>query len=208
MRGRDDVFDCYCGFVQVFAAKPQLDDNFSEEDFLSSACSSNQGSFCSIDTNSADTMSQSSVGSGGGGGGGKRRYRKRSSSDTTKFREKLQSLSRSVELQENLVTESPRERELEDEVGEDETEERGEGGSGRVNGQDFMDYPSDTEPTANNSNDNNNGGSPSDYTVAVAKEPIAITRTAVDQSDDGKKKVLNFSEKVRESSVYSAGFDL
>lgn len=46
-------------------------------------------------------------------------HRRRSStSDATKFRERLQMLSRSVETQEHLVTESPREGELEEE-GED-----------------------------------------------------------------------------------------
>ena len=198
-------FSHCCGdIVQVFAAKPQLDDDFSEEDFLSSACSSHQGSVCSIDaySPSADSISQ---GSGGGG----RSYRRRSSSctsETTKFREKLQSLSKSAELQEHLVTESPRERELEEEGMKEEvdkaTEERE-----RLNVQDYTDYPSDSEQTNNNSNASNN----KERSQAAGRKEIA----SLDRSS-GKRTTLNVSEKVAErsssavtpTSIYSAGYDL
>lgn len=95
--------------MQIFAAGPQLDEEFSEDDFLSSACSSRRESFSSMDT-ATDSIST------GSGSSGLRMHRRCSStSDAAKFREKLQSLSQSVELNENqiLVAESPREEEYE-----------------------------------------------------------------------------------------------
>lgn len=132
--------------------------------------------------------------------------RRSSTSDTTKFREKLQSLSKSVERQENLVTESPREGQEEEMDREAENRETG------VNGQDVADYPSnrcDPEPTGGNSA-NNNGRS-----VQANKDVATATSSASDRSN-GQGKMLNLSEKVRDStssggtatSVYSVGFDL
>lgn len=196
--------------MQIFAAKPQLDDDFSEDDFLSSACSSRRESFCSLDTLDSST----SQGCGSGGGSGGRMHRRRSStSDAAKFREKLHSLSKSVERQENLVAESPREGQEE----ELEEEERGEteGGAERVNGHDFTDYhPSELEHTDTNSNTNNDNGSL--QSAAAAKEDTAAEKPPSPDSAKEQRKMLNFSEKAHDStcsditssSVYSVGFDL
>ena len=92
--------------MQVFAARPQLDEEFSEDDFLSSTCSSRRESFSSQDTtDNTSVTSNSSY---------KLHRRGSSTSDAAKFREKLHSLSQSVEMHEHLVVESPREKEYEE----------------------------------------------------------------------------------------------
>ena len=101
--------------TQLFAAKPQLDEDFSEDDLISSNSSSRRTSYSSLDAMPLQTslnfgtlagierdldspvpLSQS------------RAYRRRSStSEATRFREKLHSLSQSAEKHEHMMVESP-----------------------------------------------------------------------------------------------------
>ncbi len=100
--------------TQLFAAKPQLDEEFSEDDFISSNSSSRRTSFSSLNANSSQTsltLNEDSdrplnplIHS--------KAFRRRSStSDTSRFREKMQSLSRSAEIHERMMIESPKETE-------------------------------------------------------------------------------------------------
>ena len=98
--------------TQLFAAKPQLDEEFSEDDFISSNSSSRRTSFSSLEANS----SQTSLTIAGPGDHERpvnpmsKAFRRRSStSDSSRFREKLQSLSRSAEMHEHMMVESPHE---------------------------------------------------------------------------------------------------
>lgn len=95
--------------AQLFAAKPQLDEDFSEEDLLSSTNSSRRTSFSSSEAlpllnptavvGSEKDLDRSPHPRG---------FRRSSStSDAARFREKLHSLSQSAEKHEHMMVESP-----------------------------------------------------------------------------------------------------
>ena len=98
--------------TQLFAAKPSLEEDFSEDDLLSSACSSRRGSITSTDVVQTSVplfaVNEHS-----------RVFRRRSStSDALRFKEKLQSLSQSADMHENMMAESPMEQDLDSDAGE------------------------------------------------------------------------------------------
>lgn len=102
--------------TQLFAAKPQLDEDFSEDDLISSNSSSRRTSFSSLEA----VPIQTSLNYGSIAGNERdqerspvplsqsRAFRRNSStSDAARFREKLHSLSRSAEMHEQMMIESP-----------------------------------------------------------------------------------------------------
>ena len=99
--------------VQLFAAKPPLDEDFSEDDLLSSACSSRRGSITSMDYLQTSLTSLPVPVDRGEREATSKAFRRRSStSDALRFREKLQELSRSTDMHDDMMGESPRELEL------------------------------------------------------------------------------------------------
>lgn len=99
--------------MQLFAAKPPLDEDFSEDDLLSSACSSRRGSTSSMDYLQTSLTSLPIPADRGEREATSKAFRRRSStSDALRFREKLQELSRSADMHDDMMGESPREHEL------------------------------------------------------------------------------------------------
>jgi hypothetical protein len=101
--------------MQLFAAKPPLDEDFSEDDLVSSACSSRRGSITSMDylQTSINSLPVHTSDRGGEREATSKAFRRRSStSDALRFREKLQELSRSADMHDDMMGESPREVEL------------------------------------------------------------------------------------------------
>lgn len=135
--------------MQLFAAKPPLDEDFSEDDLLSSACSSRRGSTTSMDylQTSITSLPVPSSDRGEREATSKAFRRRSSTSDALRFREKLQELSRSADMHDDMMGESPRELELAEQQ-QDPTS---------PTGQDEMNENMTVTTTgASNSNSNNN----------------------------------------------------
>ena len=133
--------------MQLFAAKPPLDEDFSEDDLVSSACSSRRGSITSMDylQTSITSLPLPSSDRGGEREATSKAFRRRSStSDALRFREKLQELSRSADMHDDMMGESPRELELAEQQ-QDQTSPTGQDENMAV-----------TVTGAANSNSNNN----------------------------------------------------
>ncbi len=132
-------------------------------------------------------------------------HRRRSStSDATKFREKLQQLSQSVEMQEHLVTESPGEGEV----------EGGEGEGGVSSGHHSSGSMGRIKSAWGKSSGNGGGGASSSYKTdssggkeeAGGKEGTSrkgvLNLTVTNQGDKGKR------DSTTATSVLNVGFDL
>ena len=198
--------------MQIIAAKPQLDEDFSEDDFLSSACSSRRESFSSLDN----------ISTGSGSSSHRMQHRRRSStSDASKFREKLHMLGHSVEMQEHLVTESPREGEQEEEEEEEEgegeeEEEEGEGSPGNREEEEGEEEEEDEEvlmiklvagngsakqnKSNCNSNNNRDGTQQHDGTHTGGRQAVLNLAVANARKSTGSDLVA--------ASVVNVGFDL
>ena len=135
--------------MQLFAAKPPLDEDFSEDDLLSSACSSRRGSITSMDylQTSITSLPVPSSDRGEREATSKAFRRRSSTSDALRFREKLQELSRSADMHDDMMGESPRELEL----AEQQQDPTSPTGQDEVNENMTV-----TTTGANNSNSNNN----------------------------------------------------
>ena len=131
----------------------------------------------------------------------KKHRRRSSTSDATKFREKLHSLSKSMERHENLVAESPNEREFEEERGDDQIDgEREEMGKEKET----------PVKERTNTTGRSSGGSGCDTTELAANGGSEGSREG-SQGNELHRKMLNYPGKSREStasSVYNVGFDL
>ena len=134
--------------MQLFAAKPPLDEDFSEDDLLSSACSSRRGSTTSMDylQTSITSLPVPSSDRGEREATSKAFRRRSSTSDALRFREKLQELSRSADMHDDMMGESPRELELAEQQ-QDPTS---------PTGQDEVNENMTVTTGASNSNSNNN----------------------------------------------------
>lgn len=160
----------------------------------------------------------------GSSSGHRMQHRRRSStSDTSKFREKLQLLSHSVEMQEHLVTESPREKEQEEGSGSSEEEEEVEEEElCDISGMKIKPAPRDHQGTTvsgnreDNSNTNNNryvrfigqdGGSPS---AGKKRRKGTLNLPDIDDGDDGTGAGDDRKSTAADMavSVLNVGFDL
>ena len=138
--------------LQLFAAKPPLDEDFSEDDLVSSACSSRRGSVTSVDYLQTSITSLP-VDRGEREATSKAFRRRSSTSDALRFREKLQELSCSADMHDDMMGESPREHSDE---------------------QDSSSPPGETAGNEQSANTNSNNNSPVD-TVNL-KERTSHTR--------------------------------
>lgn len=151
--------------VQLFAAKPPLDEDFSEDDLLSSASSSRRGSVTSMDylQTSVTSLPVHTPDHGGEREATSKAFRRRSStSDALRFREKLQELSRSADMHDDMMGESPREMELAEQEREDPT-------SPTATGQDEGNDDNAMVTTTGAANSNSNNNSPVER-VSLIKE--------------------------------------
>ena len=165
-----------------------------------------------MDFHSADNSGASPS---SGNVGVKLHRRRSSTSDASKFREKLQSLSKSMEKQENLVAESPRERdsEGEEEEADENIQEGGEQQGAEVEKRGTVKFVEGADLDGAGSSPRKDGsGSQNGETYAQtdnrhSKEETAAAKVGVPEL----RKILNYPEKARESSassVYNVGFDL
>lgn len=162
-------------------------------------------------------MDAESISTGSSSGHRMQHRRRSSTSDTSKFREKLQLLSHSVEMQEHLVTESPREKEQEEGSGSSEEEEEVEEELCDIS--EMKPAPRDHQGTTvsgnreDNSNTNNNryvrfdGGSPS---AGKKRRKGALNLPDIDDGDDGTDAGEDRKSTTADMavSVLNVGFDL
>ena len=156
--------------MQLFAAKPPLDEDFSEDDLLSSACSSRRGSVTSMDylQTSATSLTVHTSDRGGEREATSKAFRRRSStSDALRFREKLQELSRSADMHDDMMGESPREVELAEQ--QQQEWEDPASPTAATTGQDEGNDDNATVTTTGAVNSNSNNNSPVER-VSLTKE--------------------------------------